>query len=132
VALIDEVEKIFNTGTSDTSGVTQSMLSQLLWWLAEHQERVFVVMTTNQRKVIPPEMYRERRVDKVMVFPGLKESSALKFAKGVAGTFNKVKIPDATLGKSIKTLYASSADEGGYVSQAALTEMVQRLVKDHI
>jgi hypothetical protein len=41
IVLIDEVEKVFSTQTSDSSGTTASMMSQLLWWLAEHKSRVF-------------------------------------------------------------------------------------------
>lgn len=63
VILIDEIEKVFATASSDTS---TSMMSQLLWWLQEHRERVLTVMTTNDRKAIPPELYRAGRIDQVM------------------------------------------------------------------
>ena len=48
VALLDEVEKVFATSNSDSSGTTSTMLSQLLWWLAERRTRVLVIMTTNK------------------------------------------------------------------------------------
>ena len=48
------------------------MMSQLLWWLAEHRSRVLAIMTTNNAKALPKELYREGRMDKVMVFEGLE------------------------------------------------------------
>ena len=45
VCLIDEIEKVFVD--QHDGGTTTSMLSQLLWWLAEHKSRVLTIMTTN-------------------------------------------------------------------------------------
>ena len=78
VVLIDEVEKLF-TENSDT-GVTQRILSQLLWWLAEHRSRVFTIMTTNDRSKIVPELYRPGRVDKVIYLSLMFKPEAMQFA----------------------------------------------------
>lgn len=85
VVIFDEVEKIFTTGTSGgDAGVTSGMLSTLLWWLQEHKTRVFSVMTTNNVKAIPPELYREGRINATMVFSGIeKEDHAQDFANSV-------------------------------------------------
>jgi SpoVK/Ycf46/Vps4 family AAA+-type ATPase len=45
LALFDEVEKVFATSHHDTSGVTPTLLSQLLWWLAGRQSRVLAVIS---------------------------------------------------------------------------------------
>ena len=88
VVLIDEIEKVFSTKGGDLDGATTTtMLSQLLWWLAEHKSRVLTVMTTNNAKALPPELYREGRIDEVMVFEGLTGADAAKFVKGVVSTF---------------------------------------------
>ena len=87
VALLDEVEKVFATSNNDTSGTTSTMLSQLLWWLAERKSRVLLIMTTNNAKALPKELYREGRVDQVMMFAGLNEEEAYDFAKDVLLTF---------------------------------------------
>lgn len=78
VFLMDEVEKLFMVGNND-AGVTGRMLSQLLWWLQEHRSRVLTVMTTNNRREIPPELFRPGRIDKVMTFGplGTTEAKAL-------------------------------------------------------
>ena len=79
VVLIDEVEKIFSS--QGDQGVTTSMLGSLLWWLQEHKSQVFVVMTTNNKAAIPPELYRPGRIDKVMTFNGLNSpTEMLEFA----------------------------------------------------
>lgn len=70
VVLLDECEKMF--GEQSDSGVTSSMLSTLLWWMQEHRSQVFTLMTTNKKSAIPPELYREGRIDAVMDFKGLE------------------------------------------------------------
>jgi len=64
VLLLDEVEKIFTVGGDD--GTVQRLLSQLLWWLENHKSQVFVVMTTNDKSAVPPELYRPGRIDEVV------------------------------------------------------------------
>jgi len=87
VLLVDEVEKLFHSSGTDSSGVTGKMLGQFLWWLQEHQSRVFTVMTCNNERIIPPELYRAGRVDAQVVFSGLKQSEAIKFAEALVDTF---------------------------------------------
>ena len=43
----------------------------MLWWLAEHKSRVLTIMTTNNDKILPKELYREGRIDEVMTFLGV-------------------------------------------------------------
>lgn len=80
VVLIDEVEKVFNT-TGENNGVIERMLSQLLWWLAEHKSKVLTVMTTNNKSAIPPEMYRPGRIDRVLHVPLMDGPQATQFAR---------------------------------------------------
>jgi hypothetical protein len=80
VVLLDEIEKIFQS--QGDSGVTSSLLSQLLWWLQERQSHVFVVMTTNDISLIPKELYRPGRIDSVMEFIGIESfKEGLKFSE---------------------------------------------------
>lgn len=64
VLLIDETEKLF--ADNEDQGTTARLLSQLLWWMAEHRSRVLTVMTTNNLKALPAELYRAGRIDSVM------------------------------------------------------------------
>jgi hypothetical protein len=131
--LIDEVEKIMGSSVDDKSGVTTSMLSQLLWWLAEHKSRVLIIMTTNDRKVLPPELYREGRVDKVMVFEGLESGPAMDFIDSVLKTFPKLKYTTPDVAALHEKVFGKSwVVPGGTtkkVSQSALTTAVYGWVK---
>ncbi len=67
VMLLDEADKAFggaNDGQGD-SGVTRRVFGQLLTWLAEKNDRTFVVMTLNRTKGLPPEFLRAGRFDKI-------------------------------------------------------------------
>ncbi len=83
VVLVDEVEKLFSKGGDDT-GVTSRMLSTILWWLQEHRAKVFTIMTTNKESAIPPELYREGRIDSEIKFKLLGYEDALLFEKELA------------------------------------------------
>lgn len=83
VIVIDEVEKLFSTGSDDT-GVTSRMLSSILWWLQEHRAKVFTIMTTNKEAAIPPELYRPGRIDSEITFKELKGDEILQFTTDLA------------------------------------------------
>ncbi len=125
IALFDEIEKAFSVqhGHGD-SGTTTTMLSQLLWWLAEHRSRVLTIMTTNDAKKLPRELYRERRIDKVMTFKGLMHDEAKPFVEQLAKTFGK-KIDKAVWGEAFEPMFTDNDP----VSHAALTEAVYGWVK---
>jgi hypothetical protein len=134
VALLDETEKIFSTNNSDASGVTTTMLSQLLWWLAEHRSRVLTIMTTNNAKAIPKELYREGRIDQVMVFGGLEESAAKVFVVQVLATFGvKHAVPSPVVKAIVQSAFGkmtvANHAASPHVSQASLTEAAFTFIK---
>jgi hypothetical protein len=132
IVLLDEVEKIFSQNHEDSSGTTSGMLSQMLWWLAERKSRVFAFMTTNAAKDLPKELYREGRVDRVMLFEGLTEPDAVVFADELLSTFG-LKSGDGRLKSAMKVAnmtFAKTDMSGGVrVSHAALTEAVTQFIK---
>lgn len=69
VLLFDEAEKIFGGyGGSDCDGGTSSrVFSSILRFLAEN-EKVFVVMTSNDVSKLPPELTRSGRLDTMWYF----------------------------------------------------------------
>ena len=125
VALIDEVEKVFGQKEYD-GGTTTTMLSQLLWWLAEHQSRVLTIMTTNNSKTLPPELYREGRIDEVMWFEGLTSDEAKPFIRSVLKTFKVAETHDQAVAA---TIWKKMGDVTKHVSQAAITKSVYNFVK---
>lgn len=88
VLLLDEVEKVLGTD-SDSGGSVYRMLSQLLWWLQSHQNKILTVMTCNNLSQLPPELYRQGRVDQVIEFKGLTGIDASAFADEVCTHFEK-------------------------------------------
>lgn len=68
VLLVDEADKAFG-GTSDASsgdsGVTKRVFGKFLNWLAEKNDKTFVIMTMNRTAGIPPELLRAGRFDAI-------------------------------------------------------------------
>ncbi len=131
VVIFDEVEKIFQN--SSDHGVTSRLLSQLLWWLQEHKTKVFSVMTTNNVKVIPDELYREGRIDATMLFLGIEtKTEAIEFAAGAAQAMAKatgLTLDKAAYAKMEKKVGALYIDKQA-VPQATITQLVNDLIKD--
>jgi hypothetical protein len=129
VVLFDEIEKIFQQKQHDDgAGVSTRLLSQLLWWLAERTSRVFVVMTTNDITAIPPELYRERRIDQALGFEALFKGPAVKFVEHLLDTFpGVVTLKTASADAIVKDVLIKTSKTT--VSQAALTEATFKFIK---
>lgn len=121
VALLDEVEKVF-VQDSD-GGVLSRMMSQLLWWLAEHKAQVLTVMTTNNRSKIPPELYRKGRVDEVMDIPQLSATEAQSLAVAYLTTLMSPKKP------SLKQITSIKFPSGAQYSHVEVINHVLHTVK---
>lgn len=131
VALFDEVEKIFG-GEAGDSGVSDRMLAQMLWWLAEHRSRVITVMTTNKRTKLPPELYRSGRIDHIFTFQGLSEEQAPTFCKHVLNTFKgHEKVKELDLKLKLKQAFGNKAltTSPPTLSHATATSVVYDLMK---
>lgn len=77
VLLLDEADKAFG-GAADAqgdSGVTRRVFGTFLTWLAEKQDRTFVILTMNRTNGLPPEFLRAGRFDAVFytAYPNAKE-----------------------------------------------------------
>ena len=122
VLLLDEVEKIFNG--NDDQGVTQRILSQLLWWLADHTSKVLTVMTTNKLATIPPELYRAGRIDRVVEIIKLYGNDIMLFA---------VKVFKHTVGEQpTNTQYmelTEALNHGVPMAHSEVAEKVYELIK---
>ncbi|MFA6028695.1 MAG: AAA family ATPase [Elusimicrobiota bacterium] len=77
VLWIDEVEKgLAGTGSSNLSdaGTTARVFSTFLTWLQEKEKPVFVAMTANDVRQLPPELLRKGRLDEIF-FVDLPEAA---------------------------------------------------------
>jgi ATP-dependent 26S proteasome regulatory subunit len=78
VLWIDEIEKAFaSTGSSGDvdAGLSQRLLATLLTWMQDRESGVFLAATSNNIKVLPPEMLRKGRFDEIF-FVDLPNASA--------------------------------------------------------
>jgi len=62
VLWMDEIEKGLATGNSDNA-TSQRILGTLLTWMAENDNAVFIVATSNDITGLPPELMRKGRLD---------------------------------------------------------------------
>ncbi len=109
--MVDECEKLFSE--HDGSGVTTKMLGSLLWWLQEHQEKVFTFMTCNDMTHIPKELYRPGRIDRVMTFKGLTPGEAADFCNTVLRSFKAQSL--SAVKKIVEVNFPASAGKGDNV-----------------
>ena len=123
VVLLDEVEKIF-THDAD-SGVLTRMMSQLLWWLAEHKHQVLTIMTTNNRTKIPSELYRKGRVDHVFDIGLLSNGVAHQVAVAYLTKLMAPKKP------TLKEITAIKFQTGQEYTPAQVISHVLELVKEN-
>lgn len=129
VLLIDEVEKLFPSHQSD-SGITENLLANLLWWLAEHRARVLTVMTTNDYAGLQeehPELIRRGRLDEVHQLRGLRKEEAADFVVGLAATFGDSRATAADLlDRARVSLYADRVPQAEL--EAAVKEHLRELL----
>lgn len=64
VLWIDEIEKGLATD-QDSGGPSRRILGTLLTWMAEREDKVFLVATANDIEALPPELLRKGRFDEV-------------------------------------------------------------------
>ena len=71
VLWIDEVEKAFASagagaaGAASDGGLSQRMFGQLLTWMQDRKEPVFLIATANDISALPPELMRKGRFDEI-------------------------------------------------------------------
>lgn len=76
VLWIDEIEKAFAAGGSDTDGgLSTRLLGGFLTWLQDRNGDVFVVATANDIDKLPPELLRKGRFDEIF-FVDLPDAAA--------------------------------------------------------
>lgn len=131
ILIIDEVEKLFKS--SDDSGVTSRLLSQLLWWTQEHTSRVLTLLTTNDVGALPKELYRPGRIDEVMMFDGLNHSGAKIFVDKMLKEYGKA-LGDLDPKPILDAMYlkAEGSENKKQHSQAAITQNIYKAAKANL
>lgn len=124
VLVIDEVDKAFANAlnSSGDSGVTQRIFGRMLTWLADKQDRTFVVMTMNRAEGLPPEFLRPGRIDKVF-WVDLPNSTERRTIMNIH--FRKRGVDPTTLGLSEQTWTTLIDEKLDNYAGAELEEVVK-------
>ena len=124
---IDEIEKGL-AGVNDSSGVTNRMIGQFLFWLQECKKEVFVIATANDVSKLPSELLRKGRFDEIFYvdLPNSnerKEIITLYFAK-----YLNIRVDDTFLNElvTITEGFASSDIE------ASIRDISYNVVSDNV
>lgn len=126
VLLIDEVEKLFQS--RDDGGVTSRILSQILWWMAEHESRVLSALTTNNIDALPPELYRAGRIDRTLEIERLSSVDGNKLAQQVLLQF--IAKPTTEQTKRVRQAVLGSMDKRDKkIAHAEVVAAVHELIK---
>ncbi len=138
VMWIDEIEKGISVGDSD-GGTSKRVLGTLLTWMAEHEERVFLVATANDIESLPPELVRKGRFDEIFFVDLPSEEVRAKIfeihlnkRKQDAEQFDLMKLSVAATGFSgseieqviVSALYSSIAEKKP-LDEAMLTHAIE-------
>jgi len=136
--LIDEIEKVFsNSGSSESSGVTNRMLGTFLTWLEERKGKIFVVATANRE--MPPELTRIGRWDR-QFFVDLPNEIERKEIFKVHLKINN--IPESVIKDWNRLIEKTTGFTGGEIKQAVIdakhlaayrnTDITQEIIEEAI
>jgi AAA+ superfamily predicted ATPase len=67
ILFMDEIEKAFSGVGGDSSGVTTRQFGTFLSWLNDHKYPIFFIATSNNRNLLPPELFRAGRFDEIFI-----------------------------------------------------------------
>jgi len=67
ILFMDEIEKAFAGVGGDSSGVSTRQFGTFLSWLNDHKYPIFFIATSNDRTVLPPELFRAGRFDETFI-----------------------------------------------------------------
>ena len=139
VVWIDEIEKGFAAGEGGSDGgVSARIVGELLRWLQERPDGVFLVATSNDVGSLPPELLRHGRFDEIFFvdLPDVSERASiaalqLQRRKRDPATFDLARIADASDGFSgaeiegavVGALYRAYADGAELTTERIVEEL---------
>ncbi len=122
VLWMDEIEKGLSTSESD-EGTSKRILGTLLTWMAEKQEKVFLVATSNDIESLPPELVRKGRLDEIF-FVDLPTSDIREEILSIHLTKRKQNLADFDLEALVA---ASEGFSGAEIEQAIVSGLYAAL-----
>ena len=122
VLWIDEIEKAFASASATAEsdgGLSKRMFGQLLTWMQDHPEPVFIVATANEISALPPELVRKGRFDEIF-FVDLPDSDTRRTIFEIHLSRRKRNPADFDLSALAK---ASDGFSGSEIEQAVVAAM---------
>ncbi|MEG1728176.1 MAG: AAA family ATPase [Bacteroidaceae bacterium] len=130
ILLIDEVEKALPKSNSEESSTR--ILGHLLWWLQEHQSNVFSVMTVNDKSLLPPELFRDGRIDAVFELKPLQDyeaCAAIAFAWFEDWKVSHEDVPTDVIDEAYEMTKAHFGGEDLSYTPAAIVNLSKHLLR---
>ncbi len=125
---IDEIEKGLAGDGRDSSGVTQRLIGQFLFWLQECRKDVFVVATANNVNELPPELLRKGRFDEMFFIDLPTKKERKEIISLYLNKYLSIKVNDIYLDKlSILTENFSGSD-----IESKIRELAYKIVSDNL
>lgn len=133
ILLIDEVEKALPKSNSEESSTR--ILGHLLWWLQEHQSNVFSVMTVNDKSLLPPELFRDGRIDAVFELKPLQDAetcAAIAFAWFSDWKLNHDDVPTDVVDGAYEITKAHFGSEELSYTPAAIVNLCKHVLRTQL
>ncbi len=84
IVWVDEIEKVLSV-VDNNNDVGRRVLGQFLFWLQESSDRVFLVATANDVRLLPPELFRKGRFSQTFFVDlpnkGERKEAILQYSK---------------------------------------------------
>lgn len=124
---IDEIEKGL-AGAGDSSGVTNRLIGQFLFWLQENEKDVFVIATANNVNTLPPELLRKGRFDEMFFIDLPNEEERFEIINLYLQKYLNAKVGEAVT----KRLVGLSAKFSGADIEAAIREVAYKTLSSEV
>lgn len=127
VLWIDEIEKGL-AGTSDSTGVTNRLIGQFLFWLQENRKEVFIVATANNIHDLPPELLRKGRFDEIFFVDLPSEKERFEIISLYIQKYLNVKVSEAIL----NNLVSLSEKFSGADIESTIRNVAYHVIADNV
>ncbi|RUT00747.1 hypothetical protein DSM106972_071560 [Dulcicalothrix desertica PCC 7102] len=111
ILFMDEIEKAFSGVGGDSTGVSTRQFGTFLSWLNDHQYPIFFIATSNDRTVLPPELFRAGRFDEIFIVMPPNTRERYEIISKRAAYFKIPSISSSTLDYLIKNTQGFSGAE---------------------
>lgn len=120
---IDEIEKGLS-GAGDSSGVTNRLIGQFLFWLQENNKDIFVIATANNVNDLPPELLRKGRFDEMFFVDLPSEDERFEIISLYLQKYLNIKVSEAV----VKNLVNLSNTFSGADIEAAIRNVAYQTI----